>query len=169
MAARGAFDGLGRWELRGGTLHRMSPVHFPHGRIVGRLYLALTAALEAAGGDLVTAVETSINFGDGFTPTADIVVCEGDHAGFVPGAAVRLVAEVSQTTLADDLGAKARDYARLGLREYLVVDVTAAVIHQHWEPGADGFAQRIVVRYGEALALRTLAGVVVATDRLAAR
>jgi Uma2 family endonuclease len=166
MAHRGAFEGLGRFELRAGKLHRMRPVHHPHARLAARILAALFGALDAGAPDLEISGETTLGFDDGFSPTADIVVCEGRFEGFVPGHAARLIIEVAQSSLADDLGDKAISYARGGLAEYWVADVQARVIHQHWAPSATGFAQRRVIRFGEPAVSVTLEGVTVRTDRL---
>jgi Uma2 family endonuclease len=123
MAANGAFRGLGRWELRRGKLHRMSPTYHPQARALGRIYRALEDALWAAGLDLEVAAEVSVKFGSGFTPLADIVVCVGQHQDFIPGETVKLVIEIADSSLNDDRGAKALDYARAGLAEYLVADL----------------------------------------------
>jgi Uma2 family endonuclease len=167
MAARGAFEGLGRWELRGGRLHRMSPTHLPHGRLVFRLAHAIEAALAPANSENLTiAVETSVRWDSGFTPIADIVVCASDTESFVPGETARLVAEVAHSTLADDLGDKAMSYARAGLPEYIVADVEARALHHMWGPGEAGYAHRNIVRFRETLALKTMVGLVIQTDRL---
>jgi Uma2 family endonuclease len=57
----------------------------------------------------------------------------------VTGDSVALVIEVSDTTLADDLGVKAQLYARFGVREYWVVDVDARELVVHRRFG-EGFA-----------------------------
>jgi Uma2 family endonuclease len=168
MAARGAFEGLGRWELRGGRLHRMSPVHVPHARIQSKLVVALTLALEQSGSGWDVLGECTIRFEAGFSPTADIVVARepSDAQGFAPGSQVVLVVEVAATSLTDDLGDKAMSYARAGLPEYIVADVEARALHHMWGPGEAGYAHRDIVRFGETLALKTMVGLVVQTDRL---
>jgi Uma2 family endonuclease len=166
MSARGAFEGLGRWELRGGRLHRMSPAFHPHGRAVMRLGSALEAALAAAQLNLTVSVETSIQFTNGFTPVADVVVAEGEFAGFVPGSAARLIIEVASTTLSDDLGDKANAYSACGLAEYLVADLNGQALHHFYDPAPEGFRRRSVLPFGAPLSLVTLPGVVVDTRRL---
>jgi Uma2 family endonuclease len=166
MAANGAFRGLGRWELRRGKLHRMSPTYHPHARALGRIYRALEDAIHAAGLGLEVAPEVSVKFGNGFTPLADIVVCAGQHPAFVPGETVRLVIEVADSSLADDRGAKALDYARAGLVEYIIADLDGRRFLQCTAPGADGYGLETVTVFGASLALATLAGVVIDTSRL---
>ena len=50
----------------------------------------------------------------------------------------RLVIEVSDTTLAKDLGYKRRDYARFGVPEYWVADVVGRVLHVFRGPVSTG-------------------------------
>ena len=49
----------------------------------------------------------------------------------------RLVVEVSETTLAVDLGRKKRDYARFNVPEYWVLDVNGRRLYVHRDPVAD--------------------------------
>jgi Uma2 family endonuclease len=168
MAANGAFAGLGRWELRRGKLHRMSPTYHPHARALGRLYRALEDALQAAGLYLEAAPEVSVKFGNGFTPLADIVVCAGQHPTFVPGEAVKLVIEVADSSLADDSGAKALDYARAGLAEYMIADIEGRRFLQRTMPRLEGYSEEAIMPFGAALRLKVLPMVVIDSKRLVA-
>lgn len=142
MARRGAFVKVGRVELRRGMLAAMSPVYMPHAGAVSELTQALLRAVGAAGLNLKVWNELSIRFGGGFQPTADIVVFDPaavqDESGPLPGAAARLVVEVADASLADDLGPKLEDYAAAGLAEYWVADVQGGVLLRHAEPQAVG-------------------------------
>ncbi len=68
---------------------------------------------------------------------------------------VYLVIEVSDSTVAEDLGPKALLYARFGVPEYWVVDAPARVIHVHRGPLPDGW--REVRRYAADEAVAPLA------------
>lgn len=116
--------------------------------------------------------EVTIRFGGGFQPTVDIVIWapEGDAAaldGPVPGALVKLVVEVSDATIGDDLGDKLAAYARAGVPEYWVVDVKARVIFRHSEPADGHYRGRKAVSFGEPVASFTLTGVIADTAALA--
>ncbi len=52
---------------------------------------------------------------------------------------IRLLVEISDTTLAFDLGVKARLYARAGIAEYWVVDVMGRRVVVHRDPRAGAF------------------------------
>ena len=51
---------------------------------------------------------------------------------------IRLVAEISDSTLAFDLRVKAKLYARAGIVEYWVIDVQGRRLIVHREPQSDG-------------------------------
>ncbi len=122
----------------------------------------------AAGLDLEVAPKVSVKFGNGFTPLADIVVCAGQHSTFVPGEAVKLVIEVADISLADDRGAKALDYARAALAQYIIADLDGRRFLQCIGPDADGYGVEAITVFGAPLGLATLAGVVIDTTRLSA-
>lgn len=157
MARRGAFVKVGRVELRGGVIVAMSPVFYPHAHVADELHAAIRDALKSSGSALKATREITIRFGGGFQPTADIVIWEPANIdGPIPGPAAKLVVEVADSTLGDDLGAKLLDYARAGLAEYWVADVKARVVIQHADPGPDGYARRTMHPFGETLAALTL-------------
>ena len=72
----------------------------------------------------------------------EMIVC---RAGFrpttVPPTEVLLLVEVADSSLAYDLGLKARIYARLGVAEYWVVNARTLETHVHLEPGAEGYGR----------------------------
>lgn len=77
----------------------------------------------------------------------EIVVCRsGFRPSTVPPSDVLLLIEVADTSLAYDLGLKARIYAGLGVAEYWVVDARTLETHVHVSPGRDGYANRSVVQ-----------------------
>lgn len=64
----------------------------------------------------------------------DVAIMQPPKIGpnFVPVADVRLLVEVSRTTLRKDLGIKRDIYAKAGVPEYWVVDVKKAMVHRFW-------------------------------------
>ena len=167
MAARGAFDRLPHVELREGLLHQMSPQHFPHGIAKTDIFAALLSALAHLDPPLRILSEVSVRVSEAEVPMPDIsVVRSGRYPGAVPVEQVRLAVEVSDTTLADDLGRKRTLYALGGIPEYWVVDLSARVILQHWSPVGDAYAKAAVVPFGDELASATLPGLVIPTAGL---
>lgn len=152
--ARAGLLGGARVELRRGMVVLMSPQYVPHARVKMKLVGALEAAVQAAGLAWEVWSEVSVAFGDGFEPMPDIVVwspaeAPADLDGPIPANAVKLVVEVSDNTLRDDLGDKLEEYARAGLPEYWVADVKARLILRHADVQGDTYARREPARFGE--------------------
>lgn len=164
MARRGAFDDL-RVELRGGMIVKMSPKHIPHALVQEDLIFALKLTIQSAGLPWRVATETSVAFGEGFDPMPDIVVYDlsmiADQQGAIDPAAVKLIVEVADTSLDDDMEEKRDDYARFGLTEYWVADVNAKLVHMHAEPRNGVFAKTDRKTLSESLAMLTRPGIVV--------
>jgi Uma2 family endonuclease len=167
MVEAGAFtDGPGV-ELRGGLLYRMNPQYVPHLRAKDRLFLALANALQAMGSVLVASSEGSVRLAEGEVPQPDLIIWEPVRVrGPVPGERVRVVAEVSDATLADDLGHKRRLYAASSVPEYWVVDLPGRAVHQYWAPAEGAYGRSAVVRFGDTLRSATVEGLAVPTGML---
>lgn len=84
-------------------------------------------------------------------PEPDLLVTLGpeeEYTALHPTAAdARLVIEVSDATLDDDLGARARRYARAGVAEFWVLELQNRCLHRHTVPEESGF--RSVLRLAE--------------------
>jgi Uma2 family endonuclease len=74
--------------------------------------------------------------------------------------------EVSDATLADDLGHKRALYAAASVPEYWVVDVFGRAVHQYWAPADGAYTRSAVVAFGEAIRSATLEGLAVPTGAL---
>ena len=98
-----------------------------------------------------------------FQPVADIVIWDptlapADLTGPIPGDAVKLVIEVADASLADDLGEKLEDYASAGVAEYWVADVQARQVLRHDGPGDGRFARRAPAPLDAAIDALTIPG-----------
>ena len=162
----GAFDDYGKIELIDGEIWVMNPQLTRHARAKSRLTMALGNRLEGIGSDLEAISEVSVRVADDSMPEPDIVLTRfhGDRA--MPGETVALAVEVSETTLAADLGRKAELYAAAGVPEYWVVDLNGGRVVVHEQPGAEGYQRKRDVPFGEPLVSATIAGLEVASDRL---
>ncbi len=159
MAARGALAGLPRIELRDGVLCQVNPQYRPHLLAKSAVYDALRDALRALGSALGVASEGSVRVGEREVPMPDVFVWDVHRgSGPVPVEHVRLVVEVSDTTLEDDLGRKRQVYAAGGVPEYWVVDLAGRVVCQYWMPGQDSYAEEAIVPFGTQLSAATLPG-----------
>ena len=163
MARRGAFGDL-RVELRRGMIVKMSPKHVPHARAQMDIAWALKSAVAAAGLKWEVLVEASVSFGEGFDPVPDIVVIDPamqrDPQGTVSPDAVKLIVEVADSSLDDDLGEKRGDYAHFGLVEYWVADVNARIVHLHADPRNGSFARLATASLADPLTMLTQPSIV---------
>ena len=167
MVEAGAFTGDRGVELRGGLLYEMNPQYVPHLRAKSELHEALLKALWALGSPLRVASEGSVLLGEGDVPQPDLIVWEPVRVrGPVPGERVRLAVEVSDTTLADDLGRKRALYAAASIPEYWVADLSGRALHQHWAPADGAYARSAVVPFGGMIRSATLAGLAISTAAL---
>ena len=85
-------------------------------------------------------------------PKPDLAVTRGSEDAYAdrhPGPEdVRLVVEVSDTTLRTDLLLKARLYARAGIPEYWILDLNSRKLHVHRDPVEGEYS--LLAAYGEA-------------------
>ena len=92
-------------------------------------------------------------------PEPDIAVLAKTGAEYLganpPASDVRLVIEVSDSTLAFDLGPKARLYARAGIVEYWVFDIAERRLIVHREPRQGLYA--VITAYAEGESVSPLA------------
>lgn len=156
-----------RTELIEGEVIVLSPQFRPHGMVKMDLYDELRDVLRAQRSPLRPVVEFSLALSPENMPDPDIMLTSeprGPRA--VPRESVPLVVEVSDTTLADDLGVKLRLYARFGIPEYWVADVNARVIHRMWSPAVDRFVYGDEVAFGDPIASATIGGLTISTSSL---
>jgi Uma2 family endonuclease len=150
MGAAGAFEDM-KIELVNGELERMSPAMSAHGGSHAKLIYRLVPLVPEA----LMQIDVSIDLSGDTVRAPDAVVLrsavEGDRL-LQPGD-VLLAVEISETTLARDMGAKRIDYARAGIPHYWVVDIERRVVHIFAEPVAADYADVKSVRFGEPLAV----------------
>lgn len=134
-----------RYELIEGELIQRMGKNQPHVRTLA----LLCAWLRSAFGDLFISQESPIDVSPGDNPTSepepDAIVLDKTIQAFVNKPRpenVRLVAEVSDSSLFFDLNVKANLYARARIQEYWVVDINARRLIIHRDP-MDGRYQTI--------------------------
>jgi hypothetical protein len=123
-------------ELIGGVVYVASPARLPHGTttvLVGGvlfIYSGSTPRIEVAD-------NATVILGEDAEPQPDLFVrilpAYGGQSSttakeYVKGAP-ELVTEIAHSTRAIDLNAKKQDYARFGVREYLVICPSDAEVH----------------------------------------
>ncbi len=162
LAELGAFADE-RVELLYGMVVAMTPKGPPHESAVQRLTRIFIRAFEAHATVRVCA---SFAASDGSEPEPDMAVVPlGDYDREHPTMAL-LVVEVSQSSLALDLGAKARLYAECGVPEYWVVNLVDDLIEVHTEIVRGTYARVTPYRRGENLVLPGLSGTSVLVDEV---
>ena len=170
----GAFDSYSKSELIDGTIYVVNAQFSRHMKAKVRLLLRLAAACERLGTGLEVWSEGSVAFAPASMPEPDLFITTRTPASGnaqsdrIPVSAddVALIVEIAQTTLAFDLGKKAMAYAKGGLAEYWVVDLSGGRIHRHWNPTSKGFAERDEFELGAVARSVTIPQLAIATDGL---
>ena len=165
----GAFEKLGRVELIEGEIFVMAPLYFPHGQILLELTVELGIAVRRLGPPLQALTPVSTRLNDTSLPEPDLMVVDVTtaDAGFVRPEMVRILIEVSASSLSHDLGRKLRLYARSGVPEYWIVSVIGREIIRLHGPTGDRYAERAVFAFGQPVPSATIDGLTVDTGRLA--
>jgi hypothetical protein len=134
-----------RVELIEGEIIDMPPIGSLHGAVVDLLAERFITALEGAA---LVRIRGAIRLGSDSEPQPDVALLRpraDRYAARQPGAAdVLLVIEVSDTTLKFDRGVKARLYARHGVPEFWVVDLTSRQVEVFRAPRGAEYGERTV-------------------------
>ena len=167
MGETGVFAPDARLELIEGEIVEMAPIGSRHAgtvKILNRLMIGLV------GDRAVVSVQDPLVVGEGSVLQPDLALLEpradsysGSHP--TPGD-VLLVVEVSDTTLAFDIGTKVPLYARFGIPEAWVIDLQERVVRVHRDPSASGYRTSFTAAGEESVAAAALADVVIALPAL---
>ncbi|KQT32173.1 hypothetical protein ASG29_10055 [Sphingomonas sp. Leaf412] len=163
----GFFKDVGRVELIDGEIFEMAPLHVPHARTLMQLTIAVGLAADAVA-EIEALTPVSARLDPHSLPEADIVLALKDDTDqdFVTAATVRLVVEVSASSLRHDLGRKLRLYARTGVPEYWVADVAGRRILCFHAPEDEAYTAQTEFAFGDTIAAVTIPDLVVDTARL---
>lgn len=157
LQASGAIHPDARIELLDGEIINMPEERELHVWFKVALNRFLVMALPD---DLMVAPDATLSLAPHDAPEPDFYVMPvATPLRNTPGSALRLLIEIADSSLAHDLGRKAAKYASAGVREYWVIDVQGRRSFVHLRPEADGYLQRTVVGFDEALAPTLLDGV----------
>ena len=156
-----------RVELLEGVLTVMSPIGPRHALAVDALMRLLVAAV---GDRARVRIQNPVTLDNGSEPTPDVVVARNRWRGYPashPGPDdVLLLVEVSDSTIRADLGAKRALYARAGIAEYWVVDLTKDVVHVHRTPAGGRYADEHERTPDSTLDVQAIPGVSVPAEPL---
>jgi hypothetical protein len=149
MAAVGLLSPDARVELIDGEIIDMAPVGSRHAAAVdllGREFMRLVGNLA------IVRIQGPIRLDEFGEPQPDVCLMrprDDGYAGSHPRPLdVFLVVEVSDATLAFDLGSKARTYAAHAIAEYWVVDLVSDRLHRHRQPTTRGYREVIADAFG---------------------
>lgn len=156
LNASGAFDDFGKTELIDGDIYVMNARFSEHPGAKSRLATALTVRLREIESDLVLMTEDAIRLNNDSMPEPDDVVHRWRGKGPVPVESVALIVEVSDTTLATDLGRKSDLYAAAGIPEDWVIDLNEGRALMQEVRDADGYHGQLDILLTERLISATI-------------
>ncbi len=140
-----------RVELIQGEVVEMTPIGWRHARCVSTLNMLLT---RYADGRYVLSVQNPITVDEHGEP--DLALVTELLVGRLPGPEeVALVVEVSDTTLPYDRNVKLPLYARAGIPEVWIVDLTGEIIEFYAGPGVEDRRYPNLHRFGREDELRS--------------
>jgi Uma2 family endonuclease len=136
----GLFQEELHYELFNGDIIEQMPQKQPHTVLVMQLLFALA---EIFGQDFLWC-QMPVVLSDETEPEPDVAVTTQSQRSYLTGdsphaADIRLIIEVSVTTLEFDLGAKAVRYAQASIPEYWVLDVAGRALIVHRGPNSEGY------------------------------
>ena len=141
MAEAGILTHPRRVELIDGEIIDMAAIGSPHAAITNRLNRLLVPAVD---GLALVSVQSPLRLDAYNEPEPDLMLVRprpDDYRASHPRAAdVLLLIEVSESSLAYDRGAKLALYAKFGVAEVWIIDVSGAAIEVYREPAGDAYS-----------------------------
>ena len=166
----GVFTEDDRVELIDGEIRDMTPIGQPHAWIVSRLNRRLILRL---ADHAFVSVQNPLRLDDHTQPLPDLVVARGGEDDYaerhLEARDVLLVVEVADSSLRYDRAEKMPRYARAGIPEAWLVDVTGREVAVHTDPGPGGYAREQVFRPGAEIESTAVAGLRVTVDEIVGR
>ena len=108
--------------------------------------------VRALGDEYRLAPDATLSLAPHDAPEPDIYIFPvGAPLRLTPGHSLRLLVEISDSTLDHDLKRKAKKYAGYDIAEYWVIDVQNRRTHVHLRPEGEGYLERRVVSFDEVL------------------
>jgi Uma2 family endonuclease len=162
----GMFGGL-RVELRDGEVSPMSPMNPAHASALTRISRLFNALFDEKSASI--RLQCPVALDEEWEPHPDLVVAipeEWEHAH--PRAAdIHLIIEVSDSSVREDLVRKIPRYAKTGVAEVWVIDLTAEIVHVHRSPDPTGhYLTEFDAKIGDELSIVAFPGSTVPATRL---
>jgi Uma2 family endonuclease len=156
-----------RLELIEGEILCMSPIGLRHAACVGRLNRELTLAL---GRRALLWPQNPVRLFPDTEPQPDVVILRERQDGYAHAPAspadALLVVEVADTSYRYDRRVKLPLYARSGVSEMWIVDLTHDIVELHRDRQADGYATTATVGRGGMVSPAAFPDVVIAGDAI---
>ena len=153
MGEAGIFGPDERVELLDGVLIAMPPIGPAHAFSVRALANLFAATFQ---GRAVIDVQGPVRIGPTSEPQPDVMLLRPPNARYANDLPVTadalLVVEVTDSMRAIDRGPKLRAYARAGVSEVWIVDLTLSVVDIFTEPTGEDYARRIRAKHGDRVA-----------------
>jgi len=169
MAEAGILTDPHRVELIDGEIFDMAAVGSPHAAVTNRLARLFSRALR--DDVALVSVQSPLRLDAYNEPEPDLMLlrprADGYRAGHPGAADVLLLVEVSESSLAYDRSTKLPLYAKSGVLEVWIVDLTSDAVEVYREPKAGAYAARERLADG-ALAPTLVAGVTIDVAELLA-
>ena len=148
MAEAGVFGHQDRVELIEGEVFDMAPIGSQHAYVVNQLARLFTLA---AGQDCLVSTQNPILLGDRSEPQPDLALLKpGDYMARLPGPAdVLLVVEIASSSIDYDRGVKLELYARHGIPEVWLLDLTGNELLVFRDPDGGTYRSSEAPRAGE--------------------
>ncbi|HEX8500496.1 MAG TPA: Uma2 family endonuclease [Pyrinomonadaceae bacterium] len=167
MGEAGIFRQGARLELIEGEIFEMSPIGSPHAACVDALALIFT---EIARRRFLVRVQNPIRLNDFSEPQPDVALLrwrDDFYRGAHPAPAdVLLVVEVADTTVTADRKVKLPLYARAGVAEMWLVDITEGQVEVCSDPEGAAYRRAEVFGRGAEARSHTIEGLSVSVGEL---
>ena len=154
-----------RVELIEGEIVEMTAIGTRHFSCVNGLTRLLVVSV---GDETIISVQNPVRLNEYTEPQPDLTVIRPrDYRESLPGPEdVLLLIEFSDTTLAYDRGVKLPLYARAGIREAWIVDLSGETIGRHTDPSGEGYRRADRLRRGQTLESILLPGLTPSVDEV---
>jgi len=167
MIEAGILKPSDRVELIEGNILAMAAKNPPH---AATNLCAADYLKQLFAGKALVRIQDPIQLSQYSEPEPDIAVVVPDVRKYVDHhpspAEVLLIVEVADTSLQDDRTVKAPLYAKAGIVEYWILNVTTRQVHVFREPGEDGYAQETVLDETTTLAAIAFPDIAIAFNQL---
>lgn len=156
-----------RVELIEGEIIEMSPIGRRHAACVNRLIRLFTNHL---GDRVIVAAQNPVQLSDRSEPQPDITLLQPRadfyESGHPQPQDILLLVEVADTTVEFDREIKIPLYAKSGVREVWLVDLSQNAIAVYREPSLSGYGQVQQLQRGQKLTVQAIADVSLAVEEV---